>query len=95
MSGKTPRFSARNAIACHLGEDGADVEGNRRYQPTRTYCPVYTVGEDYFTATRSAKSEPRDGAERWGMSSFNWQRVDSWVTAAYGWQIWRHDDAAE
>ena len=38
-----------HAIAAHLGMDGDDFEENR-YQPTRYKKPVYTIGNDYWSA---------------------------------------------
>jgi len=81
-----PRFSIRHAIASYLGDDAACVE-RRRYQSTRTPCPVYTDGNDYLTATASASRKPR------GDGDYVWQKVpdsDGYVAAA-GWQIWIAD----
>ena len=81
-----PRFSVRAAIAAHLGEDVADIERTRRYQPTRCPCPVYTVDNDYLTATSSPKRQPK------GSDRYVWRRVpqDGYVKLA-GWQIWIAD----
>jgi len=78
-----PRFSVREAIAAHLEEDVGEVERTRRYQPTRCPCPVYTVGNDYLTATSSPKKNPK------GDDQYVWRRVPQhgYVKLA-GWQIW-------
>lgn len=76
------RLTIRNAVAMHLGEDGAEMERTRRYQPTRTPCPVYSVGNDYLTAS-GATRRPKDDRD------WRWVRVPSDVTKLTGWKIWK------
>lgn len=89
------RMTAAHAVAIHLGEDVAEVKRSRRYQPTRCYCAVFTVGDDYLTATPTKRRAPKDGPERGGMNSFNWQPVPASVALAWGWRIWRHVEPTE
>ena len=79
------RFSVRLAVATHLNEDVAGIEDERRYQPTRTPCPIYTVGNDYFTATGKNRRPQNVGG-------WNWVRVRSRATEMYGWNIWKAKD---
>lgn len=89
------RFSVRLAVAYHLGEDVETIEDDRRYQPTRTYCPVYTVGEDYLTATKGTR-KPKDGPATWGWSSFNWVRVQKTrIPEDLGWTVWIHEEPVD
>jgi hypothetical protein len=80
------RFSAAAAVAWYLGEDRLEVERNRRYQPTRTPCPVYADGNDYLAASSSAGRKPKEADDnRFGY----WK----WEVASdhhpLGWVIWR------
>lgn len=84
IASKSPRFSVRVAVAMYLKEDDAEVEKNRRYQPTRTPCPVYTVGNDYLTATSGIEKSPKADRE------WNWQAITGSLPASLGWQIWQH-----
>ena len=68
------------AVATHLGWDVADVR-EHRYQQHRTPCAVYTVGDDYLTATTG--KPPKSNAD------YQWEKVDSWITEVYGNVIWR------
>ena len=80
---KAPVFTVRRAIAWHLREDEGEIEGARRYQPTRTPCRVYSVGNDYLTATPGPRP-PRSN------SHWMWERVPAPdVPACFGWCIWR------
>jgi hypothetical protein len=87
---KIPNFLPRRAIAMFLGEDEAEVENEHRYQPTRTPCPVYSVGNDYYAATRG-KRAPKSESGHGGGDPWNWVAVptDS-IPADFGWTIWRH-----
>lgn len=77
-----PRFSVRAAVAAHLGEDSDMIEDKRRYQPTRTPCPVYSVSNDYLTAT--GRGRPRETI------SWRWQEIPARGYAkAVGWRIWK------
>lgn len=80
-------LTKRLAIASHFDMDAAEVE-NYRYQPTRTPCPVYTAGNDYYTAT-SPSTRPK------GSADYVWEPVYSWVTAMYGNVIWRAQNNRE
>lgn len=83
---KPPRFSVHAAIATYLGEDGVEVKNNRRYQPTRTPCPVYIVSEDYFTATKTDRKPKGSDDNHYGL--WVWHRVEAQMP--YGWVIWKH-----
>lgn len=81
------RFSVRAAIAALLREDPSDVERNRRYQPTRTPCPVYVDGNDYLTATGSAR-KPREAHDP-QMGDWRWREFETdGFGAAMGWHYW-------
>jgi len=82
---KKTRFSVRNAVASFLGEDGRECEVSRRYQPTRTPCPIYTSENDYLTATSSNMKKPKDDQTCWC-----WELVQSaeFYGSAFGWAIW-------
>lgn len=84
MPRKIP-FSAAMAVAMHIGEDVDEVKKNRRYQPTRTPCPVFTVGNDYLTAT-NGKRKPRESRD------YQWAKVKSSPVDTLGWNIWKHLD---
>jgi hypothetical protein len=82
----TPRFSVRAAVAAHLGEDVADIERERRYQPTRTPCAVYSVGNDYLTATNGRKPKECDDLL---FGTWRWEEIRACGYAeAAGWKIW-------
>lgn len=81
-----PRFSVRLAIAEHIMEDWMDAK-DREYTG-RTPCPVYTVGNEYLTATSSSEA-PRGNAD------YRWEEIASDVTARFGWHIWRASDALQ
>jgi len=72
----------------HLGEDEGELEHTRRYQPTRTPCPVYTCGNEYLTATKTDR-KPRECLPAFRHFWYDWQKTDSYVTGLYGWVIWR------
>lgn len=76
------RFTVRMALAEHWMADFAEVE-DYRYQSGRTPCPIYTSGNDYYTAT-SGFRHPRTNDEYRA-----WVRVPSDVTARFGWHIWK------
>jgi hypothetical protein len=81
------RFSVRNAVAAHLGEDAADLERTRRYQPTRTPCPVYSVGNDYLTATAGRKPRESNDAH---LGLWRWKEIKAnGYAKAMGWRIWK------
>ena len=85
--GTKQRFSVRIAIAAHIGEDQAEIERTRRYQPTRTPCPVYSVGNDYLTAT--TKRRPRESDNSY-MGTWHWKEIPARGYAkAMGWRIWK------
>lgn len=85
------RFSVKSAVAAHLGEDRSTLDEERRYQSTRTPCPIYTVGNDYLTATSSLRPGPKRSKE-WPA----WELVrDDSYAAAMGWRIWRAKTEAE
>lgn len=88
---KDPRFSVKCAVAWHLSEDEAEIEGNRRYKPTRTPCAVYTNGDEYLTATKTNRT-PR-GCDDNIFGYWHWVKVDSNVP--FGWCIWKHEDEVE
>lgn len=83
-----PRFTTKMAVACFLGYDVAEME-DYRYQPTRTPCAVYAVGNDYYTATRVPKA-PKSVYDR--HRDWNWQRVEGaqFYGSHLGWTIWQH-----
>lgn len=78
------RFSTASAIAWYLREDRAEVEHDRRYQPTRTPCAVYLNGDEYLAATSSAR-KPRE-SDYIPFGYWAWEEV---ATHPYGWTIWR------
>lgn len=83
----TARFSVAAAIAAHLEEDTREVERTRRYQPTRTPCPVYSVGNDYLTAT-SGTRRPREVNDN-QFGSWRWREIEAHGYAkAIGWRVW-------
>jgi len=79
----TLKFSICLALAMHYDMDDKEVK-EYRYQSTRTPCPVYTLDDDYVTAT--------SGKVPTGNHDYTWEPVKSWITAAYGWRIWRKKD---
>lgn len=79
-----PALSTKAAIAAHFGFDIAEME-DRRYQPTRNPFPVYTVNEDYYTATRGKRPPKAHG-------DWSWHAVPSTVTAGHGNTIWIHHE---
>ncbi len=82
-----PRFKAARAIAWYLGEDERDVERDRRYQPTRTPCPVYTNGDEYLAAS-PGKRKPREVDDNF-MGRWEWEQVDARLPDGFPWTIWR------
>lgn len=76
------RFSVREAIATAFCLDFADIENDYRYQPgaMHTPCAVYTIGEGYYTATKSPNVKPKEG------NGYLW--IPHSTEASYGWQIW-------
>ena len=87
------RFSVREAIATFFNADIATVEEEHRYQPTRTPCPVYATGNDYFTATRIG-TKPR-GSDNARQGTWVWQAVEAPRAAGFGYQIWQHVEPTE
>ena len=85
------RFSIRHAIAAFFSMDVADVEAGHRYQPTRTPCPIYATGNDYFTAVRIGK-RPR-GSDNTQQGTWTWQVIEAPRVAENGYQIWQHVEA--
>lgn len=81
------KFSIKFALASHLDWDVDEVE-SFRYQSTKTPVPVYSVDDDYLTATKIDKL-PRENTD------YKWEKVNSWVTKQYGWVIWRKKDEEE
>lgn len=81
---KEKRFSVREAIADAFGFDFADVENDYRYQPgpNHTPCAVYSIGEDYYTATKSPSVKPKEG------HGYHWV-PETKYTALHGWQVWK------
>ena len=80
------RFTVRKAMASYLGVDPSEVE-ERRYQPTRTPCAIYTDGHGYYTAT--AKRAMR-GSSNNLTGTWDWVEVPAagyW--GAMGWRVWR------
>ena len=83
------RFSVAKAIAAYLKEDVAQIE-SRRYQPTRTPCPVYATADRYLTATSGDAKPPRlvTATECW-----RWREIKAgYYCYAMGWHIWRRLD---
>lgn len=78
------RFSVRLAIAYAFGFDYADIENDYRYQDTRTPCAVYTIGDGYYTATRSPDKKPKGNAD------YKWtpvQPMSGYIPET--WQLWK------
>jgi hypothetical protein len=76
------RFNTALAVAEAFSFDFATMD-DYRYQPTRTPCAVYTVGQGYFTATNSVGKKPKGNAD------YKWTPVDP--PSGYmpnGWQLW-------
>lgn len=84
------RFSIRLAIAEAFGFDYADIENDHRYQYGHTPCPIYTVGEGYYTATKAPNIRPKED------NDYRWLRVDppsghmpdKWQL----WKLWSQSD---
>ena len=85
MTIKVKRFSVREAIADAFGFDFADVENDYRYQPgeMHTPCAVYSIGDRYYTATKSVAIKPKTGR-----GYENWKPVVS--NLGNGFQLWEH-----
>jgi hypothetical protein len=83
MIDRAAKFSVVHAVASYLGEDVEETKA-RRYQPTRTPCAIFNTENDYFTATKSAKKQPKASPE-W---AWNAVQTEGYVKAA-GWQIWQ------
>lgn len=79
------RFSSAGAVAWYLGEDRTEMERNRRYQPTRTPCAIYSNGDEYLAATSSNKKPRESNDNRFGY--WQWEMASS--DHPYGWVIWR------
>lgn len=77
-------LSTKSAVASHFGFDIAEMD-SRRYQPMRTPVPIYTVYDDYFTATRGAR--PPKAHPDW-----NWVLVESALTELRGNRMWTHQE---
>jgi hypothetical protein len=85
------RFTTRHAVACYLGFDAAEME-DYRYQPTRTPCPVYAVGNDYFTASKGRAPKPGTFPN----PEWSWQKIEEaqFYGSQLGWCIWQHVEPA-
>jgi hypothetical protein len=77
-----PRFTVRLAFCEAFSLDYAEAEESR-YQQTRTPCPVYFSGNDYFTATSSEGREPKANAD------YQWAKEPSSLNERFGWQLWK------
>ena len=72
--------------------DVADVESQHRYQPTRTPCAVYSVGNEYFTAAPAGK-KPKTSTNTNIYGFWNWVYVPDKTVEHYGYEIWKHVEA--
>lgn len=81
---KPKRFSVREAIAEAFGLDFAEIENDYRYQAGVAYtpCPVYAIGDDYYTATKSPSVKPKEG------NGYRWKPTSASQGSLYGWQVW-------
>jgi len=71
----TPRRTAPEIIAFHIGADIREVSANR-YQSTRYSSPgLYVVGNDYYCSPTNAQRPP---------SGFDWQLAGE----HYGRNVW-------
>lgn len=77
-----PRFSVRLAFCEAFSRDFAESEDSR-YQSTRTPCPVYFVGNDYYTATASEEKKPKENED------YRWTKEPSDLNKRFGWQLWK------
>lgn len=78
---KKPHFTTRRAVAEAYGQDIADV-ADYHYQPSRTPCPVFTMGDDYVTATSSPDKPPKGNAD------YVWVKKPSCLNIRFDWQLW-------
>lgn len=79
------------AVAGFLGVDSDTIEDECRYQPTRTPCPLYDMGDaGYLTATKGKKPPRTDwsGYQGWFCDRWVHEGVDQFT----GWNIWRAVD---
>lgn len=83
---KMKRFSTREAIAEAFSLDYSTVDDDYRYQPTRTPCAVFAIGDyGYFTATNSLNKKPK------GNKDYKWVPVAP--MSGYlpeTWQLWKN-----
>ena len=81
---KVKRFSVREAIAEAFGLDFADVENDYRYQPGSSYtpCAVYSLGEHYYTATKTLSVKPKGGL------GYLWSPFYNNHVSPHGWCVW-------
>jgi hypothetical protein len=92
MTTATARFSVVDAVAAHLGWDRDEMR-DYRYQPTRTPCAVYSVGEEFFTATTGRK--PKESNDHF-YGCWRWEEVPAaGYAGAMRWRIWRAREDAE
>lgn len=83
----TRRLTAASALAEHLGWDQPEVT-EMRYQSTRNRQSIYVIGDDYMTGCAVGKKpKPFDG--------YLWEKVDSWITDKYGWEIYKASAVSE
>jgi hypothetical protein len=75
------RFNLRLAIAECFSMDYSTIEGDYRYQPTRTPCAVFSIGDDYYTATKSPTIKPKQSTQ------YRWEQFPG--TVPNGWQVWK------
>ena len=86
MTIKEKRFSVRETISDAFGLDFADVENDYRYQPgaMHTPCAVYSIGDRYYTATKSVATKPKTGC-----GYTNWKPVVFYQLNSE-FQVWEH-----
>lgn len=76
------------AVANHLGMNGDDFE-EYRYQPTRTPCPVYAVGDHYYAAKRSDSPPKTRFGGPGGWECGSWKKLEDARDNAYGYTVWQ------
>lgn len=75
------KITTPRALAEHLGWNMSDVT-DYRYQQSKNRHAIYVICDDYMTACPVGKS-PKP------FEFHTWQKLDSWITKPYGWEIYK------
>lgn len=78
------RYTTAHVLAEVFSWDYSDIQ-ECRYQYGRTSKPVFTIGDDYYTATKIGQKPPKHS----GGLDFNWEKVESKIADSIGWQVWK------